>query len=146
MSATKIEYYQLAVIQIETAIDLFNEQNFICAITLAGAGELILGKLLPLSVETAMDEILTKVSEIVPNIPRDTIRDDYMNVIRNGFKHVNENICEQDIDIRLQAIQYITRACTNYAKLRNTMTTKMISFGNAQPSSSFEDSTAAVKV
>jgi hypothetical protein len=139
MNVTKLEYYQLAEIQVETAIDLFNQGNFVCAITLAGAGEELLGKLLPSCAENAVNTLAKAVSSIAPEQSHKQIIDSYLNIIRNGFKHLKEDICEQDIDIRLHAIQYIYRACTNYLILRNDLTPKMISFSDAHPSSSFFD-------
>jgi len=133
MASTVLEYYQLAEVQIETAIDLFNEGNFICAITLAGAGEEILGKLLPPSTEIALESLTKKVSSLAPELSPKQIKDDYLNIVRNSLKHVKEDICEQDIDLRLHAIQYIARACVNYVTLRDTLTTKMIAFSNAHP-------------
>lgn len=148
MSTNKLEYYHVAEIQIETAIDLFNEGNFICAITLAGAGEEILGTLLQLlypSAEKAMDKMTQGVSAIAPELSHKEIRDDSLNIVRNGFKHVKEDICEQDIDLRLHAIQYIARACVNYVTLRDTLTVKMIAFSNAHPGSYFDEVTEGVK-
>lgn len=130
MSTTKVEYYQIAEVQIERAIDLFNEGDFICAITLAGAGEEILGKLLPPSSETAMSMMIKKVTTIAPEITEKMIRDDYLNAVRNAFKHLVEDICDQDINLRLHAIQYIARACTNYVSLRNKLTVKMKAFSD----------------
>ena len=133
MASTTLEYYQVAEIQIETAIDLFNQGNFICAITLAGAGEEILGKLLPPSAEIALKAMTNKISQIAPELSPKEIRDNYLNIVRNALKHVKEDICEQDIDLRLHAIHYIARACINYASLQNTLTAKMVAFSDAHP-------------
>ena len=133
MTVTELEYYHIAEIQIDTAIDLFNESNFICAITLAAAGEEILGKLLPPFEEKAMDKLAKSVLSLAPELSDKEIKDNYLNLVKNGFKHIVNALCEQDIDIKLQAIQYIARACTNYISLRADLTKKMRAFSDAHP-------------
>ena len=49
----KISKIDIALVHLETAIDLFlNNQNYICAATLAGAAEEILGKIVYRSKKT----------------------------------------------------------------------------------------------
>jgi hypothetical protein len=141
MTSTKLEYYDIARIQIDAAIELYNSGNFICAITLAGAGEEILGKLLPPNAETAMRRLTKKVAPHFPELSEKKLTDNHLNLIKNGFKHLIEEICEQDIPIKLQAIQLIARASSNYAALTKAMTQAMVKFSEAHPPSSFDDAT-----
>lgn len=139
MTSNKLEYYHIAEIQVETAIDLFNAGNLICAITLAGAGEEILGKLLPEDKEKAVDRMAKTFAVNTPELTHKQIKDNYLNIVRNGFKHIIEDICDQDINLRMHAIQYIGRACLNYFSLKNNLTKKMIAFSEAHPPEYFDD-------
>ena len=122
-----INYEDIARIQIDTAIDLYNENNFISAITLAGASEGITGQaLINIGIQPVLHELAEKISK-QSNLPvKDVIFK--LNLTRNGFKHLVEEICEEHIDIELQARVEIMRAVSNYCKLSNHKTCNMDKF------------------
>jgi len=132
MSSTKIEYYEIAQIQIDTAIELYFLKNYICAITLAGAAEELLGKLLihQSGGQSALKNLTLKLQCQFPNLTSKEINDNYLNFIRNRLKHFNEDICEQDINIKTDSIQLICRAAANYCKLTKAITPRIQEFNS----------------
>lgn len=133
----KLEYYQIAAFQIDKAAELYETgslEDLICAVTLAGAGEELLGKIVTyqLNEQTALDENVTAVllkNEIdkdhknFQKLKKEFI--DTLNEPRNAFKHFIEGFCQKDIDPHFYAEMYINRAIINYSKLRGSITTKM---------------------
>jgi hypothetical protein len=112
----KISKLSLALVQLQTAIDLFlNDRNYICALTLAGAAEEILGKLAEQVENTnACKELYSTVkSTLKLNIPPKKIGW-HLNYYRNELKHFdieeNENL---EIDIEAEAAHFILRALVN---------------------------------
>lgn len=108
-----VEAYVIGQIQLEGAIEHYNRSNFICAITLARAAEEYLGKLLKYSSnqEPAM-EMLRR------NILKETeIKEINLNFIANNLKHFDKNFCDNEFNIKLDSIQLICRACTNFISL-----------------------------
>ena len=122
-----LEYHDLARIQIDTAIELYEVNNFVSALTLAGAGEDITGKLL---IRIEKKPILHELQESIGQKTDASAKDiaDSLNLIRNGFKHMVEAICELDIDVELQARILIMRAVSNYCLLQNQKTDAMDRF------------------
>lgn len=123
----KLHKTEIAKRQIDTAIDLFLEgKDFVSALTLAGAGEEITGKLLERNGAKKMLEKLhawyveTMGSKIeYGEFARKT------NVARNTLKHAN-NPEEDEIEIqRWEAVQMIMRAMTNYKELAGESSDKM---------------------
>jgi hypothetical protein len=133
----RLEYYQIAAAQIDQAIDCYKEgtlQGYICATTLAGAGEEILGKLVsnqlnePNALEDNVISVLAqngidKKHKDFEKIKKEFI--DVLNAPRNGYKHFKEDFCEKDFDPQLFAEMLINRAIINYGKIRNAITEKM---------------------
>lgn len=119
---SQIEYEEIACVQIDRAIQLYNESDYICAITLAKAGEEFLGK--HLSDTAAHKTLLKNISA------QDAGLNKHLNRIANFLKHGNDlELCEQDIPIRLEAIQYICRAILNFFLFTNRITPLMNNFG-----------------
>lgn len=122
-----LEYHDLARIQIDTAIELYEQNNFVSALTLAGAAEEISGKLLHrLNKPTILSELKSDLSAQYSVSEKEIA--DALNQARNGFKHYVEDNCEKDIDIECEARILIQRAVINYCRLCNKKTENMSRF------------------
>ncbi len=133
----KLEYYQIAAAQIDQAIDCYKEgtlQGYICATTLAGAGEEILGKLVSyqLNKSSALEEniisVLAKKGIDEKHKDFSKLKKEFIEMLnksRNGYKHFKEDFCEEDFDPQIFAEMLINRAIINYDKIRNSITEKM---------------------
>lgn len=108
---------EIAKAHLDRAIVLFIDENdFINAITLAGAAEEVLGKfarranLIP-----AMEEITDILhTEVDGEIDKKRIRNDYLNRVKNSLKHFEEGDDELvEIEPEAEAIIMIIRAMTN---------------------------------
>lgn len=123
-----LEYYQIASTQIDKAIELYQENDYICATTLAGAGEEILGSLLSEhQVQNALNKTVKNIINKEPDYDEKNIRDT-LNLPRNMFKHLKIDACEIDIDIEEAARSLILRGIINYQFVRNNITPKMKEF------------------
>ena len=123
---TKIGKREIAQTQLEEAIALFLDEKFLCAITLAGAAEAVLARLLNAQgersvVEESVDAI-QKIREttglaIMENRPKKEIFNKW-NSARNALKHHNEK-SDEDVAINLFDESYwmIKRALANSSKL-----------------------------
>ena len=126
----KLHKKEIAKRQIETALDLFFLQGDISSIiTLAGAGEEILGNLLRRTGKPCMmdhlidyDKCLT-VTGRAPKIVHEEV-----NGIRNSMKHAN-NPLEDELEVDSEhAVAMLTRAVTNYVSLEGSLTPPMRKF------------------
>jgi len=123
MILTKTE---IAAKQIDTAIDLFlTDKDFISALTIAGAGEEILGTLLKRSGKKNMLTKLHKYHENISGIDYKTFcRNE--NYARNALKHATDPD-EDEIEIgKGETIFMIMRCMFNYEELTGETTDKMI--------------------
>lgn len=123
-----MEYYKIAEIQLLKAINLFEEEDYICAITLAGAAEEILGKLVKYikgkEVHNVIDLYTIETSKLGIS-KKETI--DTLNSARNILKHFKENDeCNfKPVD---DSVILILRAIVNYNIYRDGVLPEMIGF------------------
>lgn len=123
----KLHKTEIAKRQIDTAIDLFLEgKDFVSALTLAGAGEEITGKLLE---RNGVKNMLQKLHAWYKETTGTEIEFGEFarktNEARNTLKHAN-NPEEDEIEIqRWEAVQMIMRAMTNYKELAGEPSHKM---------------------
>jgi hypothetical protein len=116
----RIEKIEIAIVQLETSISLFEQKNYISSLTLAGAAEEILDALLK---QDGKSIIVTELSEVLKKGLKSedsdkSIRDKYLNKARNQTKHANcadENIVE--INYENEATCLISRAIVNLQNL-----------------------------
>ncbi len=104
-----------AVEQLDWAIKLFlDHRAWIPAITLAGAAEEVLGKLV--GQRAAFGQLKTKFTTEL-GMAEKTVSQDHLNRAKNWLKHCEENAANATIrlDAEEEAIQYIVRALTNLA-------------------------------
>lgn len=119
---TKVE---IALKQLETAIDLFlQKQDYICAITLVGAAEEILGKLATrtgkISAHKTLSDSLLKKCNL--SITEKELNDKYLNFARNTLKHLNCNIGYKiELEADTEAISMILRTINNLYILDNSV-------------------------
>lgn len=124
MQISKID---IAKRQLETAIDLyFSDGDYLAVITLAGAAEEILGKLLQRRGDRAMiDDLVELDRELTGGRPFEEIRKE-ANGARNSLKHANDPN-EDQVNIEPgEATAMLARAIVNYAWLAKSATPSML--------------------
>ncbi len=115
----------IAVKQLETAIDLFlNRNDYICAITLAGAAEEILGKLVERLGKKPAHKSLIELLKTKYNltISNKELISKYLNFARNTLKHAS--VTDEDkveLDEQTEAISMILRAIDNLIRLNKSI-------------------------
>jgi hypothetical protein len=123
----KLHKTEIARHQIDTAIDLFLEdKDFISALTLAGAGEELTGKLIE---RAGGENMLQKLHAWYAEKTGEKINfGDFArnaNFTRNTLKHAN-NSEENELELqRWETVQMIMRAMTNYKELVGKPSEKM---------------------
>lgn len=116
----RIDKIEIAIVQLETSIVLFEQKNYIPALTLAGAAEEILGKLLKQKGESPIiDELQGVLREGLKLTESDkVIGSKYLNRARNQSKHANHaNENTVDIDYENESTCLISRAIVNLQNL-----------------------------
>jgi hypothetical protein len=128
---TKID---VARLQLERAIDLFvNSTDFVSAITLVGAAEEILGKLVEdLGKKNALNELIdtSKAMEIRLYGEADGEMKEYVslaNYFSNRLKHLNEG-ADLIFNVDYEAASLISRALDNYYLIQGSSTEPMKPF------------------
>lgn len=123
-----IHKIEVAKLQLDTAINLFlDDVDFISSLTLAGASEEILGKLLE---REGKDSMLKKLHSWYEDTSGEEIKygefAQKANLARNCLKHAT--IKEEDeLEIyKWEAVQMIRRAMTNYKELTGNPTETML--------------------
>jgi len=124
MQVSKLD---IAKRQLETAIDLhFTGGDYLAVITLAGAAEEILGKLLQRQGDRAMiDDLVELDRELTGGRPFEEIRKE-ANGARNSLKHANDPSEDQVTIDPGEAIAMLARAIVNYAWLTKSATPSML--------------------
>ena len=113
--------------QLESAIALhFSGGDYLAVITLAGAAEEILGKLLQRSGKSAMvDRLVDLDKKLTGGRPFETVRKE-VNGVRNSLKHANDPN-EDTITVEPgEAIAMLGRAVVNYVSLTDSATPSMV--------------------
>lgn len=113
--------------QLEAAINLhFSGGDYLAVITLAGAAEEILGKLLQRQGDRAMiDDLVELDKEMTGGRPFETIRKE-ANGARNSLKHANDPGEDQVTIEPGEAVAMLARAMVNYVWLAKSSTPFMI--------------------
>jgi hypothetical protein len=113
----KIHKLRIAFVQLETAIRLFlDDKNYVCAITLAGAAEEILGTYTKkLTNENAYSLLCNDLHKTFNGkFTKDEVGKKFINFSRNELKHFNIPEHEEvEIDLEFEAISFILRASYN---------------------------------
>lgn len=127
---------ELAICQLEAAIDHhLNDQNYVCAITLAGAAEEILGRLLE---EKGGEPVVKEFARICVGVGKVSNVESWdekffislENDFRNGLKHLQNG--ESMSLSRLPSESMIDRAVENHRRLTGGYSSKMIEFITSQ--------------
>ena len=139
MAVETFEKEFVAVTQLERAIALFDgPRDFLSAITLAGAADEILGKLVAESggdpSVASLARAASQIHELVHNqalAPRHFV--DRANRARNALKHLDTSAGRLvQMDAEEEARDMIDRALSNYWVLRSTVTPAMAQFARSQ--------------
>ena len=124
--------FQLAEIQLERALQLFLDENdYICAVTLAGAAEELLGKLREQSGETSelkaiIDECVAIGRNVYAEAWATKLFSEVFTYPRNELKHIGDG--SSIVILRDTAVPIISRAITNYRELTGKETQIMTKF------------------
>jgi PP-loop superfamily ATP-utilizing enzyme len=123
----QINYHDIAKIQLHEAINLYDQENYICAVTLAGASEEILSKLVLhySDADNLRSQTLNNFQNKYPDI---TVKE--LNLGRNMLKHIMEDACEKDINLKHYAEAYILLSIGDYFTLQEKITKIMSDFWN----------------
>lgn len=120
---------EIAKRQIDSAIELFLKKgDFLSVITLAGAGEEILGSLLKRSSKKNMVDYLINLDKHQSGGREFKIINKEINGFRNSLKHAKEEDEVNVADSQGHAIAMISRALTNFAMLEGNLSNKMYKF------------------
>ena len=120
----KLHKKEIARRQIETALDLFFVQGDVLSIiTLAGAGEEILGKLLQRAGEPCMMNHIIDLDKHLTGTGREfKVVNEEVNGIRNSLKHA-EKAAEDELEVDPEhAVAMLARAVVNYVSLEGSAT------------------------
>ena len=127
----KLHKKEIAKRQIDTAIELFLERkDYLSVVTLAGAGEEILGKLLTRHSKKNMMDCLKELDIQISGGRESKIVNEEINGFRNNLKHANDED-ENEIDMadgQEHAIAMLSRAITNYALFEGRLSSTMDQF------------------
>lgn len=123
---TEISKADIARMQLTEAITLFIEGRFLCALTLSGAAEEILARLLNSKGEkSVVEESFEKIQKIrvatglavMENKPKNEVFNQW-NAGRNIVKHHNKNECEKvTLNLFDEGYWMINRALANASRL-----------------------------
>ena len=117
--------------QLEKSISLFiTENDFICAITLAGAADGILSSLVKKrGMKTAFHDQKEALKRYNHGLTDKQINDLHLNLVRNAFKHATMDEGEnKEYALETESILYITRAIDNYIRLDLPITHRIKEF------------------
>lgn len=111
---------EIARRQLEVAIDLwFTHGDVLAIITLAGAAEEILGKLVERHGQDSVMKHLIRLDIELTGGREFQVINEEVNGIRNALKHAN-NPLEEDVDVSPEgAIAMLARALANYTLISN---------------------------
>ncbi|MBT5031961.1 MAG: hypothetical protein HOM55_06670 [Proteobacteria bacterium] len=129
VSISKLE---AAKVQLDRAIQLFFENDHVCAVSLAGAAEDILGSLLQHRGQQSPFEFLHDwyQTEYSANVTKRDFSREIANLPRNWLKHTNEHAAsELDVSI-VDSIMMLMRAVPCYYKLTGSHSKEMDRFNN----------------
>ncbi|MBS1635380.1 MAG: hypothetical protein JST26_05610 [Bacteroidetes bacterium] len=123
----KIHQIDIALIQLERACSLFFEGDLICALTLAGAAEEILGEIANKESKKLLGRGKGEKGFNALNLEAGLMHDffgvnyfDYIkdkNRLRNNLKHMTPDYLVQLDELELTVKQFIGNAITNYKLL-----------------------------
>jgi hypothetical protein len=127
----KLHKMKIAERQIHTAIDIFLAGNdYLSVVTLAGAGEDILGKLLARHSQKNAVDNLKELDKRISGGREFKIVNQEINGFRNSLKHANDET-EDEMDVaegQEHAIAMLSRSLHNYNLLEKRLSNKMEQF------------------
>lgn len=137
---TTLTKLEVAVHQLDVAIGLFLEGDYLASLTLAGAAEEILGKLCervgkPVAIESIVDFHLKDTDPNLPEDKRKGILRGILNKPRNAAKHANAPDETEFVVEQVAPLQMIMRAMPMARRLGlvPSREAKMVSWIRAHP-------------
>jgi iron-sulfur cluster repair protein YtfE (RIC family) len=133
MSIVKLTAEDIAEQQLITALRLWQNKEYVSAITLAGAAEEILGKRLrKLGKEPSFDNLRDAIVRIAKihgdeDPKTEKLVAELLNITRNELKHYAGDEA-LEFDLREDSVELLERAITNYMLLTGIIHEEMIQF------------------
>lgn len=132
MTTEKISQNNVCEVQLLTALRMYREKNYVSAITLAGAAEEILGKIIrSKGLPTTYDLIKGIINNTSNQLHRAEFNNKEFNEIansaRNQLKHFSSDGC-MEIDLKQEAVNIIHRAVYNYENAIGYMPKEAVSW------------------
>lgn len=134
-----IEKNDAATNQLDWAIRLFlDHDEFIPAITLAGAAEEILGGLLG---DRSPHKLVKKNLSLQSGLSEKIVSDEHLNRVKNWLKHSRSVVDEKPImiDLKGEVTQSIVRSILNFYEFNSFFTAECIRFLAELPQSEDKD-------
>ncbi len=133
MSNSKLSAEDIAAHQLITALRLWSENDYLSALTLAGAAEEILGKrLCSLGRTPSFDLMKNQIIALAKkhgdtDLNTEKLVADLLNQTRNELKHYagDESL---DFDLRADAAEMLERAIANYHLLTGSVLAEAVTF------------------
>ncbi len=130
MATDQLTALEIAECQLLAALKMWEVEDYVCAITLAGAAEEILGKRLrKIGIEPSFDNIKEAIVLLAEDADSSFEKEvgQLLNQTRNELKHYagDETL---DFDLRRDAEEILERAVTNYQMLTGHALAEMIEF------------------
>ena len=139
MSVESHEKQHIALAQLESALRIFADgKDFYSVVTLAGAADELLGRLLEkrggVSALVSLTKASAAIHRIVSGIPsNERLFVERANLARNALKHLRAGGEEAvRLDIRKEAVDMLDRAISNYWALTHAMTPLMETFEHSR--------------
>lgn len=127
-----LDYHDLASIQIDGAIDMFDKKNYICALSLAGAARNLLRGLMQDQEKRFSDKFVSSVDKIKAQHDLHGMEESEAAIAicqpYNALKHYIESFCEQEWNVKELATTEICLAGSDFLTLTGQPRSKMIGF------------------
>ena len=117
----------IALIQLRTAVQLYNRGNFICSLTLAGAAEEVLGQIAKretgqnalIDQKVWLDQIADYFKKSRPSLNKVSVA---RNKVKNEAKHNNSGFDSTlELDFKFDAEEFIIASIRNYELIKGHM-------------------------
>ncbi|HCT22904.1 MAG TPA: hypothetical protein DIW54_06040 [Chitinophagaceae bacterium] len=117
----------IALVQLRTAIQLYNKGNFICSLTLAGAAEEVLGQIAKkhagqnalIDQKVWADQVADSFKKARPSLSKVSV---FRNKVKNEVKHNNSGYDSvEEYDFKFEAEEFILALIRNYELINGHM-------------------------
>lgn len=123
-----LEYFEIGEIQINGSLDMYKLNNFICALTLAGAANQLLYELIKDN-KGQSEPAFVKLKKILKENFSLTEEDEAeLSLPRNALKHYMDSFCDRSVSIKEYSEIELCLAIKNYEIYTDKITGRMAEF------------------